>query len=629
MRKVLAVAAAAAGMFTTAYAQGDGEVRPDIVLTNSAIRDGIVLTGPADADKWAYSIDPYRDGVAGFHGGGVGTGHQRYDPVDVDEATRANPLALYEYDMRREKKVSLPGSWDFHAPEMRHYEGLVWYERGFDAELPEGHRAFLRFGAVNYSAEVWLNGEHVGSHEGGFTPFAFEVTDLVKDGENRVALGVDSTRTENTVPPVVTDWETLGGITRPVKLVIVPETFIDDAWIRLSQDGEAILADIQLDGPDAANHAVSVEIGDTGYTLSGPTDASGLLQTSIPVPDDLQLWSPDSPTLYDITIVSGDDSLEERIGFRTITVDGEDILLNGESIFLRGICMHEEEFGPKPARLITEENARELLTEIKEGLNGNFVRLAHYPHSEVTTRLADEMGLLVWSEIPVYWRVNWENEEALATARSMLAENIMRDRNRASIVLWSIGNETPVSDARNTFLRQLARDVKALDDTRLLTAALLSSTQEEDGVVISEIDDPLTENLDVMSVNTYHGWYGGIPLAEVSEIRWRSDFNKPLIFSEYGAGAKQGFKEPDLMRKFSEDYQREYYRETLEMSDHVTFLRGMSPWILKDFLSPRRQHPVYQEGWNRKGLLSPTGERKEAFFVLSDHYKEMKEAEED
>jgi beta-glucuronidase len=135
------------------------------------------------------------------------------------------------------------------------------------------------------------------------------------------------------------------------------------------------------------------------------------------------------------------------------------------------------------------------------------------------------------------------------------------------------------------------------------------------------IDDPLIAHLDVMAANTYDGWYSSDPLASLPSIEWRSEYDKPLILSEFGAGALAGFHDPAGMHKFSEEFQAEYYRQTLAMADKIPFLRGMSPWILKDFRSPRRQHPVYQNGWNRKGLVSETGRRKLAFAVLAEYYR--------
>ena len=317
------------------------------------------------------------------------------------------------------------------------------------------------------------------------------------------------------------------------------------------------------------------------------------------------------------------DDLADRIGFRTIEREGEDILLNGKPIFLRGISLHEEEIGVNPSRNMTPSNARALLTEIKNGLNGNFVRLAHYPHSDVMTRLADEMGLIVWSEIPVYWRIDWENTRTLSLAESMIQENILRDRNRASILFWSVGNETPISEKRNRFMTALVQKTRAIDSSRLITAALLIHKEMEDGVLTARIVDPLAEHLDVLSVNTYDGWYGPVEVADVSDIRWNINAGKPLIISEFGAGAFIGLSGEEVPRKFSLEYQNEMYRETLEMSEEISALRGISPWILKDFRSPRRQHSIYQNGWNRKGIITETGERKPAFHTLSDHYQKL------
>ena len=597
----------------TVTAQAQAPADRSATLTAADMRPGRSLDG-----GWNWSIDPYRDGVAGFHGAPAGPSSRRWADVVQAEAARADPSALFEFDMQRSPIAQLPGSWIGHAPEMRLYQGLVWYQRSFDvAPVPRGSRAFLRFGAVDHSADVYLNGKPVGRHVGGFTPFAFEVTDLLRAGSNQITVGVDSARTVDDVPPPVTDWETYGGITRSIRLIVVPETFVDDAWVRLTSDGR-IAATVKLDGPAASGAAVRVRIPAAGVTIAGTTDGEGRWTGSSPAPRSLKRWSPEAPTLYETRIEAGGDVLMDRIGFRTIEVRGEDLLLNGKPIFLRGISMHEEELGRNPVRAITPAAARALLAEIKQGLNGNFVRVAHYPHSEVMTRTADELGLLVWSEVPVYWRVNWTNPETLESARAALRENIVRDRNRASIILWSVANETPISEARNAFLQTLISDVRALDDSRLVTAALLSRREGN----VSTIDDPLVPHLDVMAINTYYGWYSGDPLANIPNIEWRSPVRKPLIFSEFGADAQAGYHDAaPNPHKFSEDFQAEYYRQTLAMSEKVPFLRGLSPWILKDFRSPRRQHPIHQQGWNRKGLISETGERKKAFEVLAEHYR--------
>ena len=573
---------------------------------------------------WHWSVDPYGDGYAGFHGGEAGYGSRRYNFIDVETEMQANPTALFEYDMDRAATTKIPGAWVAHSPEMRHYQGIVWYLKPFEFSPKPNERVFVEFGAVNYSADVYLNGQSLGRHEGGFTPFSFEVTDYLVQGRNELTVGVDSRRDWQSVPPPVTDWETYGGITRPVLVTRKPNTFIDHVWARLSKSGQ-IDVDIALNGDDAGAQEVEIELPELGVSWTAITDKSGRIDSSFAVPNVLENWSPENPKLYEVQVTTSLDKWEDKIGFRTIEVKGEDILLNGEPIFLRGISLHEEELGENPSRDMTRENAEAILGEIKNGLNGNFVRLAHYPHSDAMTRLADEMGLIVWSEIPVYWRIDWENAETLNLAETMIEENIMRDRNRASILFWSVGNETPISDPRNQFMTSLVDKTRSLDKTRLVTAALLTKKTTENGVLTARITDPLAAQLDVLSVNTYDGWYGPVAVEDVSEIRWDLQQNKPLVISEFGAGAYIGLSGEAVPRKFSLEYQNEIYRETLEMSDHIPSLRGISPWILKDFRSPRRQHSIYQNGWNRKGVITETGERKPAFYTLSDHYKKIEE----
>ena len=613
MHKLLRILLAALLLPATAHASP--------ALTAADLRPSQSLDG-----AWHWSVDPYRDGMSGFHGGGVGSSSNRYADIVQADVARDNPTALFEFDMQRSPVAYLPGAWIGHSAEMRYYNGLVWYQRTFEAAaLPAGKRAFLRFGAVDYSAAVYVNGKLAGKHIGGFTPFALEVTGLLRAGTNQITVGVDSQRTDTDVPPPVTDWENYGGITRSVLLITVSETYVDDGWVRLGTDGR-ITAGIQLDGPAAKDAPVALRIPSLGLVLEGRTDAEGRWTGSIAAPKKLARWSPETPTLYDVAFEGGGDTMKDSVGFRTIEVKGEDILLNGKSLFLRGICLHEEELGDNPIRAITPAAARALLTEVKDGLHGNFVRLAHYPHSEVMTRMADQLGLLVWSEVPVYWRVAWANPDTLANARNMVRENVVRDRNRASVILWSVANETPVNDARTAFLRTLIGDVRALDPSRLVTAALLAGRQGN----VQTIDDPLAGDLDVMAANTYNGWYTPDALADIARIEWKSPVRKPLIFSEFGADAQFGYHDNAAApHKFSEEFQAEYFRQTLAMARRIPFLRGTAPWILKDFRSPRRQHPVFQQGWNRKGLISPTGQRKQAFFVLADEYARRRDAKQE
>ena len=602
-------AAAAAAAVETGSA-----LRPDVLLTGALYRDSQDLSG-----QWTYSKDLYKTGLTDINGWVAKSRMQRYRDLDVAAVEAKGGTDFFEFDMDRGARMDIPGAWNAAAPALRWYDGLVWFQRKFRARPLDGQRAFLRFEAVNYRAYVYLNGKEIGRHEGGFTPFVLEVTDQLRAGENRLTVGADSSHDARTIPTSITDWDLYGGITRPVRLVYTPATFIDDAALSLGADGR-ISGEVRLQGPRAAGQAVTLNIGAVA-AVTAVTDAHGRAAIDLRAPAALERWSPENPRLYELRVSAAGDTLRERMGFRTIAVKGNQILLNGKPVFLRGVSMHEEEFGSNPARNMTEPAARALLNEIKSGLHANYVRLSHYPHSETTLRLADEMGLLVWAEIPVYWTVDWDNPAVLRKALAMQAETVYRDRNRAAVVLWSVGNETPVSEARTRFHAAMADNVRALDPTRLISAALLVKHAKVGGEDVTVIDDPLLDKLDVLAVNTYAGWYGDDTLAALPGIKWSLPADRPLILSEFGADALAGYRN-DGMKKFTEEFQAEYYRKTLAMADKIPGLRGMSPWVLKDFQSPRREHPVFQNGWNRKGLLSETGVRKEAFDVLARYYGE-------
>jgi beta-glucuronidase len=577
-------------------------------LINIDARNAVDLSG-----QWHYIVDPLKTGV-------VRADSPRYS-VFRDMAGPEDPVDFFEYNFDAAPRMSIPGDWNGQDISLTWYDGLVWFRRTLEVDQTPTGRQLLHFGAANYKALVYVNGEKAGEHEGGFTPFAFDITDNLKPGRNSIVVGVDSEHENQSVPTPVVDWKNFGGITRPVHLVSVPDTYVHDYFVRLDSDGR-LKADVRLGGSDTGSRVVQVDIPELGITILGKSDRSGNATLDTDSPEGLQRWDPASPKLYDVIVSAAGDEVADRIGFRTLAVEGSEILLNGKPVFLRGICIHEEALGAIPSRAINEARARSLLGIAKYDLNANFVRLAHYPHAGVTTRVADEMGLLVWSEIPVYWDIDFDNEATLTLAKQMQRENIVRDRNRASIALWSVANETPQTDERLAFLGELIEDARRLDDTRLTTAAL-HGARNDGGTFI--VDDPLSELVDVVAMNTYQGWYGGRPLDRVPGLEWSNPTGKPFIFSEFGAGALYGFRDPSL-EKFSEDFQVAYYRATIEMVKNVPGLTGVSPWILKDFLSPRRMNWKYQQYWNRKGLISPEGQKKAAFHVLSEWYRQIESA---
>ena len=329
---------------------------------------------------------------------------------------------------------------------------------------------------------------------------------------------------------------------------------------------------------------------------------------------DLERWTPESPKLYKVAIHAGQDSINELIGFRTIETRGTEILLNGKPVFLRGVSVHAE--APyRTGRAWSDKDAETLLGWAKE-LGCNFVRLAHYPHDETMLRAADRMGLLVWSENPVYWALQFDNPKVLAKAEQQLDEEINTSRNHAAIILWSMANETPNTPARTQFIETLATRARGLDPTRLITAALLVRAQGNTKIV----DDPLGQALDVIGINEYIGWYEGHP-ESADTTQWQIAYQKPVIVSEFGAGAKAGLHGGENER-WTEEYQANVYRHQLPMLNKIPQLRGMSPWCLMDFRSPNRPLVGIQDEFNRKGLISDQGQKKAAFYVLQKAYKD-------
>lgn len=566
--------------------------------------------------QWKYIVDPYENGFYNY----------RYEPFEnqsnpgngafFTNAKRKNKADLVEYDFDKMDSIQIPGDWNTQKEKLFYYEGSIWFKKSFDYRKNDPkNRVVLHIGASNYETDVYLNGKKLGKHLGGFTPFSFEISEHLKEQDNFVIIKVDNKRKAEAVPTLNTDWWNYGGITRDVKIVETSPTYIDDFTIHVDPSNRTnIKVEILLDGSQKANQKVELRIPELGLNEQLTTNENGRINFDWES-DEIDYWSPRSPHLYDVEIKTAEDRLTDKIGFRTIETRGKDILLNGESIFLKGISIHEE--SPiSGGRCSTKEDAKVLLTWAKE-LGCNYVRLAHYPHNEHMIKLADEMGIMVWEENPVYWTIDWKNESTYQNAKNQLKELIERDKNRASVIIWSMANETPTSEARNIFLNNLASFAKDADSTRLISAALEQHDYKNQKNVRT-IGDPFSDVVDILSFNQYIGWYDG-GIEKCQTISWLIEQDKPVIISEFGAGAKHGLHgEKD--DRWTEEYQEFLYEETLKMIDKIDQLRGVSPWVLVDFRSPRRVLPEIQDNYNRKGLISEKGEKKKAFFVLKNYY---------
>ncbi|MBN1949714.1 MAG: beta-glucuronidase [Bacteroidales bacterium] len=576
-------------------------------------RAAILLNG-----EWKYMVDPYENGYYNYRLEPFDQLDQTYSMGFYGDQKIKNPGDLIEYDFDKSPSLMVPGDWNTQDPRLYYYEGTVWYRKKFiGPELESGERIYLYFSAVNYRADVYLNSKKLGTHIGGFTPFWYDVTDLMKTDNNSLVVRVDNKRCSSCVPTLNTDWWNYGGITREVKLIRLPGTHIKDFEIHLeSAQSKKIAGKIWVDNAPEGE-PVTVSVPELKISVTAKTNSKGIAEFEF-TPGKLELWSPENPKRYSVLLSTQADQLSDTIAFRTIRTEGKQILLNDKPVFLRGISVHEEYSAEGDGRVNADWKAAQLLKWAKE-LGCNFVRLAHYPHNEDMVRIAEKMGIMVWSEVPVYWTIDWTNDETLNNAKNQIQDNILRDRNRGNIIIWSIANETPVIEDRTVFLRKLINRVRELDQTRLISAAL-EKHYLNDSVAV--VQDPLAEYLDVVAFNEYVGWYDGLP-EKCSRISWLIEYNKPVFVSEFGGGAKFGYHGPETTR-WTEEFQANLYFRSLNMLDQIDGLCGISPWILCDFRSPRRALPEIQDGFNRKGVLSEKGEKKQAFYVLQKYYHSKK-----
>lgn len=547
--------------------------------------------------EWRFTLDLFDEGL-----------RQRWyaNEPSADPRTWTTPL---DYDAGQGDSIAVPSCWTCLKPEWSFFEGGAWYTRMIDGALAPGERMVLRVGAAAYEARVFLNGAFLGSHRGGSTPFFVELTSGLRDGPNRLQINVDNRRRPERVPMHHFDWFNHGGIYREVSILRLPAVFMRDVGVALVPDGGfgAIAAEVTLSDPVAAEARLRIpELGvDVAFRVEN--GAGRVVIAAHP-----ELWSPDQPRLYDVELRCGEDVVRERIGFREVRTQGHAILLNGRPLTLRGVCVHEDD--AELGKVSTEADVRRRFAHARD-LGCNVLRLAHYPHHEHVARLADQAGLMLWEEIPVYWAIDFNNPETLDDAQNQLLEMIARDRNRASVILWGVGNENADTDARYRFMATLAEAARAEDPTRLISAACLINREQ------FRIEDRLAAHLDVIGLNEYFGWYEP-DFSGLERLIANSHPDRPVVVSETGADALAGHhgSEAEL---FTEERQAWVIRRQIEILSAVPWICGCFPWLLYDFRSERRQ-TAFQQGWNRKGLVAQDKTtRKAAYHALCSLYAAM------
>lgn len=543
--------------------------------------------------KWNYAPDLYDTFLR----------NQWYDPENQKAGREKSP---WDYAPEDGDYMDLPVSWNVISPEMKYFEGTVIFSRTFHFSFTKGkERAFLRIGAANYDCKIFLNGQFLGNHAGGSTPFFVEMTDQLVD-DNLLIVTVNNERKDDQVPMRNTDWFNWGGLYRDIEILRTPSIFIKDFRLELKRlddkrigfsvtlsegvktEGELIIEELGIRLPLKFNNGIC-----KGYFSSDP-----------------ELWEPDNPRLYRCLVQTGFDQVEDRVGFRKIERKGKKLFLNGKALFLKGISVHEDDV--EKGKHITEKDLLRRFRHVKE-LGANTMRLAHYPHDEKVAQMADREGVLLWEEIPVYWAIDFDNAKTQNDAQNQLQELIRRDFNRASVIIWSVGNENADTDSRLNFMKKLVDIARLEDSGRMISAACLVNH------VQNKIDDRLAEYLDIIGINEYYGWYN--PDFEVlKEVIRNSSPEKPVLISEFGAGAKAGHH-GSKEELFTEEYMDEVYRKQIQVFKTMDYLCGITPWILYDFTCPRRQNH-FQKGFNRKGLIAEDKEyKKMAFYRLKDFYE--------
>ena len=573
--------------------EGRDALAKDLIFTGGRKRE--CLNG-----LWHYAVDQYDTAI-----------RQHWFEERTHDADGHSLPVDFSFD--EWPTMMLPCCWNLKDPAYLLYESTMVFTRKFSFNPRENEKVFLKIGAANYLLRVFLNKQYIGMHRGGSTPMCFDVTPYLQR-ENRIMLVCDAARRPEQVPTENTDWFNYGGIYRNIELYSVPKCFIKDFRISLVPGkldrirAEAVLsekADVQavLSIPALAHEAV--------FDIN---DGKGSVEFRHP---GIELWSPENPKLYDVKLTIPGDSVGDRVGFRDIRVEGREIILNGKPVFLRGISCHEDSF--VNGKAVSYDEAVQTIRDAKE-LGCNFMRLAHYPHNERMAKLADEIGMLLWEEIPVYWAIRFRRPATYRDAENQLAELICRDYNRASVIIWSIGNENADSDERLSFMRRLAQYAHRNDRTRLVSAACLVSSAH------NAIEDRLAEYIDVIGLNEYYGWYSP-DFSKLPELFENSNPEKPVVITEFGADALYGHH-GSRADKGTEDCQCDVYEKQIATLREIPYVKGMCPWILYDFHCPRRTSCI-QKYFNRKGLMTEDRKhKKDAFWIMQRFYREKaKEAE--
>ncbi len=581
----------------------------------NAVRNKLDISG-----IWDFKTDP--DGIGEANGWANGL-------------TGARPMAV-------------PGSWNEQYDDLFGYLDLAWYvTKVYVPSSWHGQRVFLRVGSANYRGTVYVNGVKVGAHEGGYLPFAFEISDKVKwDEENVIAISVENVLKPDRVPsgnmpggdmglfastPKTTyDFYPFAGIHRPVVLYSVPQTYIEDVTVVTIIEPEAeVKVKVKLNAAVDGEGAIQLRGGDAVFTVD-LAFSGGVAEVTLTVPD-AHLWSDKDPYLYDLTVNAAEDQYSLKVGIRIIAVDGPHILLNGQPVKLNGYGRHED--------FIASGKGLNLPLVVKDyqlmkWTGANSYRTSHYPYSEEEMQMADREGFLIIDEIPAV-SLQMADEanfpERLRMCLQQIEEMITRDKNHPSVVMWCVANEpmpkgfgVGALGESNLSVEDINLPGKRFLDAEIARTRELDPTRPVTIVTVMGGPQNWMEQCDVICMNRYWGWYTLGGQLDIARQRLEAEFDqvwdrfhKPIIMTEFGADTIAGYHgKPDVM--WTEDYQAKYIRFHLEVAEAREFVAGMQVWNFADFAAV--QSIMRVGGLNHKGVFTRIRTPKMAAHVLREFW---------
>ncbi|MCK4753278.1 MAG: beta-glucuronidase [Planctomycetes bacterium] len=544
--------------------------------------------------------------------------------------------------------IGVPGSWNEQLAEsgLMNYNGVVWYKRKFfQHECAAGKRFILRFGSADFEAKVWVNGEYVGGHIGGWMAFEFDVTDVIREGENVLVVSVDSRLNHETIPQgiseadfaefgkqrfqsfpaTVFDFFTFGGLHRLVQILSVSDKRLMDVAVETKIEGTAGIVKFAAKYSEGASGKVKAtlldgdkEIGNTeGQVKAG--EFTGQLRI-----EDCRIWGVWKPELYTLRfeLCDGETVVDEYsldVGVREIELKGDKLLLNGEPVFLKGFGMHED------FAVIGKAVSYPLIVkdfQMLKWIGANSFRTSHYPYSEEIMHMADRCGVLVIDEVPaVSLNFHYVNEKTLENHKRALTELVARDKNHPCVIAWSIANEPgiwkeeeAVSEAAHKYWKEIYGHTKNLDAGRPITLPTCAVWKEEDlGYMY----------VDFISVNRYWGWYdlpgeaeraGAVFKAELEGIYKR--YKKPIMVTEFGADTIEGLHSttPQI---FTEEYQVDLIQAYFDAIGALPYMLGEHIWNFADFRTAQHHRRVVL---NKKGVFNRSREPKAVAFSVKKHW---------